>query len=187
MKHAVMAILILTFCAGCLVAQPDSADGGAGIIYGDKHAFGIAAPPGWVLDNQSGLEQGLQAVFYPRGSSWEGSPVVMYANTVRRDISGKETLDSLIKADIADFKARHPGVVVGALTPMITGNGKPVPVRTFSYKRYEAVAYIEEEFILAMLVLSAGKQEEYTKALPAFEHLVASYHFLTTGVSWPDK
>jgi len=33
-----------------------------GIVYGPKAAFNIAAPGGWVLDNQAGVEQGLPCV-----------------------------------------------------------------------------------------------------------------------------
>ena len=33
-----------------------------GIVYGPKAAFNIAAPEGWVLDNESGAQQGLPCV-----------------------------------------------------------------------------------------------------------------------------
>ena len=39
-----------------------------GIVYGPKAAFNIAAPEGWVLDNESGVEQGLPCVLYPKGT-----------------------------------------------------------------------------------------------------------------------
>ena len=35
-----------------------------GIIYGKNHVFSLTAPDGWVLDNTSGIKQGLYAVFY---------------------------------------------------------------------------------------------------------------------------
>src|SRR5712691_5750059 len=50
-----------------------------GIVYGPKAAFNIAAPEGWVLDNQAGVEQGLPCVLYPRGESWAIARTVMYA------------------------------------------------------------------------------------------------------------
>ena len=50
-----------------------------GIVYGPKAAFNIAAPEGWVLDNQAGAEQGLPCVLYPKGSSWADAKTIMYA------------------------------------------------------------------------------------------------------------
>src|SRR5262249_19734217 len=50
-----------------------------GIVYGPKAAFNIGAPKGWVLDNESGQEQGLPCVLYPKGQSWANAKTVMYA------------------------------------------------------------------------------------------------------------
>src|SRR5213082_3550757 len=50
-----------------------------GIVYGSKTAFSIAAPEGWVLDNQAGAEQDLPCVLYPKGSSWADAKTIMYA------------------------------------------------------------------------------------------------------------
>ena len=44
-------------------------EGGTGMIFGSDHAFCFTAPAGWVLDNQSGVQQGLHMVFYPVGQS----------------------------------------------------------------------------------------------------------------------
>jgi hypothetical protein len=51
-----------------------------GIVYGPKAAFDIAAPEGWVLDNESGKNQGLPCVLYPKGQSWAHAKTVMYAD-----------------------------------------------------------------------------------------------------------
>ena len=37
-----------------------------GIIFGKDHAYVLTAPKGWVLDNQSGVDQGIHAVFILR-------------------------------------------------------------------------------------------------------------------------
>src|SRR5215212_8811361 len=50
-----------------------------GIVYGPKGAFTISAPEGWVLDNESGVQQGLPCVLYPKGESWAEARTVMYA------------------------------------------------------------------------------------------------------------
>ena len=48
-----------------------------GIVYGPKAAFNISAPEGWVLDNESGVDQGLPCVLYPKGSTWADANAVM--------------------------------------------------------------------------------------------------------------
>ena len=61
-----------------------------GVVYGPKAAFAIAAPNGWVLDNKSGAVDGLPCVLYPKDTTWQTSPVVMYAkiaSTTRYKIS----------------------------------------------------------------------------------------------------
>ncbi|MFA7339306.1 MAG: hypothetical protein WC028_21175 [Candidatus Obscuribacterales bacterium] len=57
---------------------------GTGLAYGKDHAYFITAPQGWLLDTESGASQGVYAVFYPQGSSWNG-PAVMYSNAAGRD------------------------------------------------------------------------------------------------------
>src|SRR5437588_11838875 len=50
-----------------------------GIVYGPNAAFNIAAPEGWVLDNESGAQQGLPCVLYPKGQPWADAKTIMYA------------------------------------------------------------------------------------------------------------
>jgi hypothetical protein len=50
-----------------------------GIVYGPKAAFDIRAPEGWVLDNESGKNQDLPCVLYPKGESWADAKTIMYA------------------------------------------------------------------------------------------------------------
>ena len=58
-----------------------AAENGYGIIRGPDYAFSLKAPAGWVIDGKSGVGQGLPAVFYRNGGSWEESPVVAYARS----------------------------------------------------------------------------------------------------------
>jgi hypothetical protein len=62
---SISSIAWLLFCASG-VAQNKNA---GGIVYGGKAAFNITAPEGWVLDTESGAEQGLPCVLYPKDSS----------------------------------------------------------------------------------------------------------------------
>jgi len=70
----VLIILILLSCK-MMVSGQDNMN--TGIIYGTDHAYSLTAPEGWVLDNSSGVVQGLYAVFYKQGESWDKAETVM--------------------------------------------------------------------------------------------------------------
>src|SRR6187551_113558 len=85
-------------------------DARTGIIYGRNHAFSLTAPKGWVLDNRSGVSQGLHAVFYREGESWEKAITVLYANTASLEDQAHPTLEKLIKYDLDVFKNKYPDI-----------------------------------------------------------------------------
>jgi len=175
MKRVILAILFATAAAAQI-------DGGAGIVYGTDHAFAIQAPEGWVLDNTSGKGHGLCAVFYKEGESWQSADVVMYANTASKRVEDHRTLEQLMEYDAAQFKSRAPDIRITSAASI-----RGAAVRHFmpdEYGNHEAVAYIDEEFIVVMLVLSARTKEGFERAYPAFAELVESYQFLTSDVTF---
>src|SRR5947207_11362377 len=84
----------LFICLALLPCWPISAQETypAGIVYGPKAAFSIAAPEGWVLDNTSGADQGLPCVLYPKGFSWSDARTIMYAKICRHPIRRRERI-----------------------------------------------------------------------------------------------
>jgi hypothetical protein len=92
-----------------------------GIVYGPKAAFTIVAPEGWVLDNESGVEQGLPCVLYPKGESWADARTVMYAK-----ITGTEYEEAGKFAEVAikQMESRH-GKPKEKIDKGTTGNGQP--------------------------------------------------------------
>ena len=177
-----LGILLFSLNLSAVQSNQQSTGGNTGIVYGSHHAFMLSAPEGWVLDNSSGVSQGVYAVFYPKGGSWEKSPVVMYANTTSRQEEGNETVQKVIAFDTQKFRSEHPDIVVGDLPSLATKDHKSAIVKTFFYSQYEAVAYIEEETIVSMLVITARTKQQFEQSRSAFEQLVASYQFLTTDV-----
>src|SRR5260370_10752719 len=89
-----------------------SAQDESGIIYGKGYSFALTTPKGWVLDTTSGRQQGLQAVFYPKGSSWKTGAAVMYANVYQKTDPTKESLQTIIANDLADFRKKSPNLKV---------------------------------------------------------------------------
>src|SRR5712691_9600322 len=76
MKAAFALGFLLRLMIASAFGQPEYP---GGIVYGPKAAFNIGAPDGWVLDNESGTQQGLPCVLYPKGESWADARTVMYA------------------------------------------------------------------------------------------------------------
>lgn len=185
MKKALLAL----FCLACAASLP-AKDLNTGIVYGPGHSFSVKAPEGWVLDNKSGASQGLHAVFYPEGSSWSDSPIVMYANAADRTDPAHPTRSALIDFDIAQLRQKNPELKVTDRPAVRTGDGKEAVVKVFQGDKggnFEAVAYIEEAKVVTMLVLSSRDEEVFQSAYSVLEQLVGSYKFLTEDVKVEGK
>jgi hypothetical protein len=186
-----VAIVLMILCSSAH-AQEKSQKGDSGIIYGENHAFTLTAPKGWVLDNTSGRTQGLQAVFYPEGSSWQKGAVVMYANVYQKKDIKKESLETVIAGDVAEYKNRSAELSVTDAEPLTTTKDKRVKGKKATIKYFtgdahgndEAVAYIDEGKVVVMLVLSARNKKDFESSLPAFKELVGSYFFLGNKVTF---
>lgn len=181
----VVALILLTACAGNnKVADKDQNALTEGLVYGKGHSFWISAPNGWILDNSSGVNRGLYAVFYPKGLTWKNSTAVMYANTARK--KADESLEDFIKGDTDNFKEKgSPNITIAKAEPIKTKDGKLAQVRLFTGDQWansEAVAYIPENKVIVMIVLTSRTETDFKKSLGAFQALVGSYQFLAEDV-----
>jgi len=168
----------------------DSTSANSGVVYGQDHAFILTAPSGWLLDNSSGVSQGLHAVFYPKGSTWEKGTAVMYANTAHKSVQGNETIKKLIAFDTGRFKSQSSQTTVSQADTILTGDKKKAIVKHISdakHKNYEAVAYIDESKTVVILVLTSRTLKEFEISLPKFTELVSSYRFLSEQVIIENK
>ncbi len=178
--HAVLGLLI----SASLQAQ----EGGAGILYGRGHAYSLTAPKGWVLDNSSGVDQGLHAVFYREGESWSTGTAVMYTNVAPLDSAAAETGMQAMANDIRSMKEGSPQLQVEPQDTIVTTQQhRKAVVQHFDFGKdgnQESVAYISERTVLVMVVLTARDKRSYKKALKAFRDLVESYSWLTDRVEY---
>lgn len=183
MKKVIFTLIIFV-CIVNLPAQDLDEEASVGIVYGEQHAFVVKAPSGWVLDNSSGVNQGLHAVFYPKGGSWENSTTVMYANGI--DIDSTETLEDFIQGDIESFKQRYAGIQNDSLDEISIGNGARIAtvVKFYGgeYANFEAVAFIKEELNISTFVYSSRSDVEFNKYFDKFEELVKNYRYIGSKV-----
>src|ERR1700749_3654089 len=100
---------VLLACATtAAVAEPKT--NGAALIFGDGIAFTLGAPAGWVLDDAAARDQGIDAVFYPKGEQFDQTPAFAYARTIAKQ--PHQTAAQLIDQAIATMRHAAPKLVV---------------------------------------------------------------------------
>jgi hypothetical protein len=162
-------------------------DGDSCIMYGKDHMFAIKLPQGWVVNPEIGKRLGLHAVMYPEGSSWRDSVVTMYSSFVHK---GKDnnTLEAIIEEDVSGYRKESANLKIEDVAPFPIGGGKErVVVKHFSGDNggnFDAVAYIEENKVVVMLVLNSRTEKDFQSALAAFRQLVGSYRFISENVTF---
>src|SRR5438046_3166731 len=96
----IICSLFLFVCASSIAQENNR----GGIVYGPKAAFNISAPQGWVLDNESGVNQGQPCVLYPKGETWADARTVMYAKIASTEF---EDVNAFVAKAIEGMKAKH--------------------------------------------------------------------------------
>ena len=155
-----------------------------GIVYGEDHAFSFLTPDDWILDTKSGVSQGLPTVFYPRGYSWENSPVVMYARGVPRTAS-RQTIKAFVNETLESFKKYSPNITVRLFKVIKTEAECEAEVYLYKGDKWgnkELVAYYLEKKTINFFVLSARTEFAFNKATQPFLDLAKSYVFITDQV-----
>lgn len=169
-----LASLVLTIA----ISSASILEEGLGIVYGSDHAFSLKAPKGWMLDNESGVEQGVHAVFYPKGSTWKDSVVVAYARA-RPKTKEIATADDAAEFLVRDFRAHgNPGYSAKRIKTIKMVSDREAVIYHFSGDQWgnsEAVAYYVETKTINFVTLTSRNRKAFEDALPAFEQLAASY------------
>ena len=177
-----LIISIFIALVGCIHEQQNM---NTGIIYGKNHAFSLTAPEGWILDNTSGVNKGLHAIFYRKGKTLANAKTVMYANTASLENPAHNTLEKLIDFDINNFKTHYSGLKIE--------NGQDIQIKKNvvakikylsgkSYGNFEAIAYIDAGKTGILIVMSSRTKDGFENSLAPFNDLVKSYFFMGNKV-----
>jgi hypothetical protein len=154
--------------------------GGGAILYSEGGAFMIAAPKGWSLDREVGQRLGTCCVFYPESSTWDDAETVIYPNIVSKG-PGQQTLHELMASDLNDFRDHNP--------KMSFEDGEEIPLknRRIAKVRYfynvnqgssEAVAYVDEEKIIALVVVSSKTKKGLNESIPLLRSALQTYAYM---------
>ena len=175
MKSFSFALLVLLVLSSSSFARETFR---GGIVYGPKAAFKIDAPSGWVLDNESGAQQGLPCVLYPKGSSWADAKTIMYGKIASTQY---EDVEKFVATAIKEMEKTH-GKPKEKIDKGKTGDGQPFFINEYpatkTYSQWERVAYIQLPKAVAYIVLSSRDEASYRKDAPALREVLKTFAYL---------
>ena len=175
MRTLAIAALLIAFSAAASITE-----GGRGMLFGEDHAFEITAKSGWVLDNQSGVSQGLHMVFYPKGETWSNSPVIIYGRAVPTTAVADVTTH--VKNTVSEFRKNgSPNYSSEQKPPLVLQNGRKAGFYFYSgdqWGNYEAAVYFQEADTINYLVFNSRTKENFDKYLGDFKQIASSYQNL---------
>ena len=181
----VMVAAAFTLPAVSQSTKPEPATSGKNhtvILESDGGSFAIEGPKDWIADRKVGHRLGVCCVYYEKGS-WDTAETILYPNIVTKG-PGRTTLQELMDLDLAKFRKDNPGMTY--VDGDIPFNGRTAKVRYFhgvNRGSSEAVAYIDEEKIIALVVLSSKTEKGLLKALPLLARVLETYTYGVKAVS----
>jgi hypothetical protein len=152
------------------------------VLQSEGESFAIEGPKDWIADRKVGHRLSVCCVYYKKGS-WDTAETILYPNIVTKG-PGRTTLRELMDSDLARFRKDNPGMTF--VDGDIPFNSRIAKVRYFhgvNQGSSEAVAYIDEEKIIALVVLSSKTEKGLTEALPLLLGVLETYVYGAKAVS----
>jgi tetratricopeptide (TPR) repeat protein len=175
MKPLFSVCIFLLFISARSFAQENYR---GGIVYGPKAAFNISAPEGWVLDNQSGVSQGLPCVLYPKSESWADARTVMYAKIAGTQF---EDVNAFVAMAIKEMQKTH-GKPKEKIASGKTADGHDYFINEYpatkTYSQWERVGYVQLPHGVAYIVLSSRDRSSYQKDSDALQRVLKNFNYL---------
>jgi hypothetical protein len=173
---------LLFFFANISTGRAEQVLEGYAVLRGKDYAFQLKAPRDWVLDNESGRDQGLNVVFYPKNSSWASSSAICYARVRTLDDTVK-TIEDQVKDTLKVFReAGSIDVQAKYVKTLTTRDASKAKIYYFSqdkFGNYEATAYYQGKGSIHFVTLTCPSRQSFEYSLAAFDALVTSYEDLT--------
>ena len=177
MKELLLFIILITqLISGCNSQADKTKKFSKGIVYGQKGAYSINTPKGWILDTKSGKEMGLPCVIYIDGYNWQNSPVIMYSKIASPNYDKIELfVDFSIKEfQKEDSKFQYKEIKNGQIAD------KKYIIMDYqggTYDSFERVFYIQMEKGVGYVVFSARNKSDFEKYSSAMFDIIESYKY----------
>jgi hypothetical protein len=172
----------IAFTSTLSLAEPANLN--SGLAYFTDSSFWFDIPSSWHPDHAKGKEIGVPLVLYPKGTTWDNAPSVMYINSNNKHDGA--TFDQIVSNDIKSFQSGSTKFKVRNSTPVKTKDGKKTIIKEMETGRpqqpYESIAYIDEKKSVSMMVISSKTLADLEKNRPIFKKMVESYSFITDQV-----
>ena len=139
-------------------------------------SFLIASPEGWVLDEESGKDQGLEVVFYPQGWNLDYAPALIYTKIISKNGDLNKSFTDVISEQVDQLK--NYGAVILKDSIAYTYDNKQSVIINFidkSTKTSNLVSYINEFNYVVSMILTSTDKDQFLKSKPKFFELVNSY------------
>ena len=183
-------ILLISLLATAFSQQQNSApakaqDSGGAILYSQGGAFLVAGPKGWIMDTKVGQQLGTCCVYYPQGSTWDDAATILYPSIVTKG-PGQRTIDEFMASDLDDFRGHNPGMSFEEGSDLSLKNGRLAKIRYFykvNHGSSEGVAYIDEDKIIALVVVSSRSKKGLNENLPQFRSALQTYAYMDVRFS----
>ena len=111
----------------------------------------------------------------------------MYPNIATKG-EGQRTLEEFMKADLARFLEHEPAMRYEDIKDIPLQNERIAKIRLFhgvNRGSSEAVAYVDEEKIISLFVMSSRNEKAFNESMSLFRSAVKSYTYMNVTVS-PD-
>ena len=155
---------------------------GTGMLFGDNHSFYLNAPKGWVLDTESGSNQGLHMMFYPEDKTWSSSPVIAYGRSETKDTQTQNVEDQ-VRFIVQNFKDNgSPNYKATRQPSTKLPNGYKAEIYFYEgdqWGNFEAVAYFDEKETINFLVYNARDKQAFDQNISAFYSILHTYKLYT--------
>jgi hypothetical protein len=158
-----------------------SQDRKGGLVEGEKWAFLVSAPEGWVWDSSSLRHQGIWGLFYKEGGRFSPTRLHIYISPSQKRPGGPASLREFIEADEATYMKSNPGNRIVDLPPYAPGLDYQFALRDFDDPGegyYQSIAYYEGEDVFLVFVLLCRGEAERDGARAAFLELLDSFTYM---------
>jgi tetratricopeptide (TPR) repeat protein len=149
-----------------------------GIVSGPKASFNIAAPDGWIVDTESGKQQDLPFVLYPKGGSWADAKTIMYAKVASPEWEG---VNAFVEWAIEGMKEKH-GIPKQKIASGKTKDGHDYFINEYpatkTYSQWERVGYVQLPQGVGYIVLSSRDKASYNRDSGVLEQVLKSVAYV---------
>jgi len=175
-KVCICGFLTIAIASICTLFGEEMSSSGS--VYGPKAGFNITAPEAWVVDTESGKEQDLPCVLYPKGSSWSDAKTVMYAKVASPQWEG---VNAFVAMAVKEMKAKH-GTPKEKIASGKTKDGHDYFINEYpgtkSYSQWERVGYVQLPQGVAYIVLTSRDKASYQKDAGQLEKVLKTLFYL---------